>query len=94
VGVADSVWSQIYLLCSAGSENVDILSKCAIQLPWFEFRRILQPLAGYIAKEDINVVYDHSKKLISDHLQDISALNATMAGKISEISQKHHSKEI
>ena len=23
--VADSVWSQIYLLCSAGSENVDIL---------------------------------------------------------------------
>lgn len=94
VDVADSVWSQIYLLCSAGSENVDILSKCAIQLPWFEFRRILQPLAGYITKEDINVAYnDHSKKLISDHLQDISALNAAITGKISETLDSNKVKD-
>lgn len=94
VDVADSVWSQIYLLCSAGSENVDILSKCAIQLPWFEFRRILQPLAGYIAKENINVVYnDHSKKLISNHLHDSTALKATITGKISETLDLNNLKD-
>lgn len=76
--ITNSFWSQIYLLLNAGSDNVEIKSKWTVQLPWYEFRRILTQFAEYLKKEDIKVIYDkNSKKLILNHLHDLQALNRT-----------------
>jgi len=86
INITDKSWAQIYLLCNSGSDNIEATSKGYIQLPWFEFRRIIKSLAKYIKKEHIKVQYDtYSKDLIFTHLDDSSSLKKTMNGEISEI---------
>ena len=82
INVMDSIWSQIYLLFDAGSDNIEIISHRCIQLPWYEFRRILHSFAKYIKHQKLKVYYDEqSKKLIYNHSQDIFSLTHALDGK-------------
>lgn len=87
ISVSEAVWSQIYLLCCTSSDTIEIKSKRFIKIPWFEFRRILYFLAKYIKKENINIVYnDYSKRLIFNHLIDISCLENAKIGTTAKFS--------
>jgi SNF2 family DNA or RNA helicase len=85
--LSDSIWSQLILLFSSGSNNLEQISKWILKLPWHEFIKVLKPFADFIQNQEINIQYDElSKKLINTHLQDIFSLESIIKGEVKEFN--------
>lgn len=82
INLDEYTWSQIYLICSAHSDNLENIPPRRLIIPWSEFRYVISSLAQFISKEKMQVIYDdESKRLIYEYYRDIDYLSKSAAGK-------------
>jgi len=74
--VSDLVWLQVKIvLSSGGSEEIRTGPSQEIEMPWSDFRRVLQPFAILTRAERVTIVYsDRARQLIEEHVQDTLSL--------------------